>query len=73
MLDLPRGARVTPLDNATFDFDRLTEAFITALRVVAPELTTNVVVDEDRDSLVRVMVQENRNAKRMTGRGLFEV
>lgn len=73
MLDLPRGARVTPLDNATFDFDRLTEAFITALRVVAPELATNVVVDEDRDSLVRVMVQENRNAKRMTGRGLFEV
>lgn len=73
MLDLPRGARVTPLDNATLDYDRLTEAFVTALRLVAPELATNVVVEEDKDNLIRVLKRENAQAVKMNGKGLFAV
>lgn len=73
MLDLPRGARVTPLDNAALDYDRLTEAFVTALRLVAPELATNVVVEEDKDNLIRVLKRENAQAVKMNGKGLFAV
>ena len=73
MLDLPRGARVTPLDNANVDYTRLTEAFVNALRMVAPELAANVVVQGDKDSLIRVLVSENNQTRKSTGRGLFEV
>lgn len=73
MLDLPRGARVTPLDNATLDYDRLTEAFVTALRLVAPEMAANVVVQEDKDNLIRVLKRENAQAVKMNGKGLFAV
>lgn len=73
VLDLPTGARVTPLDNASIDYSRLTEAFVNALRMVAPEMAANVVVEGNRDGIVDVVVKANRNAKRMTGRTLFEV
>ena len=72
ILDLPGGARVTPLDNASIDYTRLTEAFVAALRMVAPEMASNVVVESDTDSLVRVLVKENSDNYKMTGRGLFE-
>lgn len=72
MLDLPRGARVTPLDNSGIDYERITEAFVTALRLVAPELASNVVVSEDKDRLIKVLVRENKYKKSMDGRGLFE-
>lgn len=73
MLDLPKGARVSPLDNSEFDFDRLTEAFVTALRIVAPELSSNVVVEGDRDNLVRVLVSEDKQKRKQSGKGLFEI
>ena len=73
MLDLPRGARVTPLDNASIDYSRLTEAFVNALRMVAPELAPNITVEGDVDNIIRATVKANRNARRMTGRGLYEV
>ena len=73
MLDLPRGARVTPLDNASSDYSRLTEAFVNALRMVAPELAPNITVEGDVDNIIRATVKANRNARRMTGRGLYEV
>ena len=72
ILDLPGGARVTPLDNASIDYTRLTEAFVAALRMVAPEMASNVVVESDTDSLVRVLVKQNSDNYKMTGRGLFE-
>ena len=73
MLDIPRGAKVTPLDQASsgIDYGRLTDAFVSALRIMAPELATNINVDADRDNLVRVLVKENRDAIKTTGRGLF--
>ncbi len=72
MLDLPRGARVTPLESSGIDYERITEAFVTALRLVAPELASNVVVSEDKDRLIKVLVRENKYKKSMDGRGLFE-
>lgn len=73
VLDLPRGARVTPLDSATIDYTRITEAFITALRTVAPEMAANVVVDANKDSIVDVWVEANRRTRKKTGRGLAEI
>jgi phage-related protein len=73
MLDLPRGARVTPLDQAAgIDYNKLTEAFVAALQFVAPQLAPNVTVEGDASQLVRVMVREDRAARKMTGRGLLE-
>ena len=72
IIDLPKGARVRPLDNVGIDYDKLTQAFITALRTVAPELATNVKAEPDKDGLIRFMVDENRSAMYMHGKGLFE-
>lgn len=72
LLTLPRGARVDPLNNVGIDYDKLTQAFITALRTVAPELATNVKAEPDKDGLIRFMVEENRSSMYMSGRGLFE-
>lgn len=72
IIDLPKGARVRPLDNVGIDYDKLTQAFITALRTVAPELATNVKAEPDKDGLIRFMVEENRSAMYMHGKGLFE-
>ena len=71
LLTLPRGAKVQPLDGNGIDYDKLTEAFINALRIVAPEFATNVNVEGDTDNLVKVMVKANREAVNMNGRGLF--
>ncbi len=71
LLTLPKGATVQPLNNG-IDYDKLTQAFVVALRTVAPELTTNVNAEVDKDGLVRFLVKENRNRMYMSGRGLFE-
>ena len=68
---------MTPLngsgDVGGMDYEMLTQAFVQALRIVAPELRTNVSADVDKDGLIRFIVQENRSAQRMYGRGLLEV
>ena len=74
LLDLPTGARVTPLTGgAVIDYERLTEAFVSALRLVAPELKTEVSADVDKDNLVRFLVKENRSSQYMYGKGLLEL
>ena len=70
MLSLPTGARVTPLDKAGIDYDKLTEAFVTALKIVAPDFAARFIVDFDKDNLVKVFVEENESYKDATGRGL---
>ena len=72
IIDLPKGARVRPLDNVGIDYDKLTQAFITALRTVAPELRANIKGEVDKDGLIRFIVDENRSSMYMSGRGLFE-
>ena len=61
---------VTPLDKASMDYDKLTEAFVTALKIVAPDFATRFSVDFDKDNLIKVIVEENEAYKDSTGRGL---
>lgn len=76
VLDLPKGASVTPLNGESavgIDYDRLMETFVAALRLVAPELRTTVQGEVDRDAMVRFLVKENRSSQYMYGKGLFEL
>ena len=74
LLNLPTGASVTPLGNSSvIDYERMTECFVAALRLVAPELKTTVQGDIDRDALVRFLVKENRSSQYMYGKGLLEL
>ena len=72
LLNIPAGASVVPLNQAGIDYERLTEAFVTALRLVAPELRTVVSGELNTDNLVRFMVRQDREARMSIGRGLFE-
>lgn len=72
LLTLPKGATVQPLGNNGIDYDKLTNAFVLALRTVAPEFTTRVKAEVDKDGLIRFLVDENRSSMYMSGRGLFE-
>ena len=69
---LPKGASVQPLDNVGIDYDKLTNAFVLALRTVAPEFATTIKAVPDKDGLIRFLVDENRSSMYMSGRGLFE-
>ena len=71
LLTLNKGATVQPLNN-NIDYDKLTQAFVTALRTVAPEFATNIKAVVDKDGLVRFLVEENRSSMYMYGKGLFE-
>lgn len=70
LLSLPQGATVSPL-SAGIDYNKLTEAFVQALRMVAPELATNVRIEGNRDALVDIMIEENNKSINSTGRALF--
>ena len=72
LLTRPKGATVQPLGNNGIDYDKLTNAFVTALRIVAPELRANIKGEVDKDGLIRFLVDENRSSMYMSGRGLFE-
>lgn len=71
ILNLPTGASVTPLSGG-IDYERLTEAFVVALRLVAPELRTVVEGDLDPDRLIKLTVKADREARMSRGKGLYE-
>lgn len=72
ILNLPTGASVVPLNQAGVDYERMTEAFVTALRLVAPELRTVVEGDVDPDRLIKLTVRADREARMSRGKGLYE-
>lgn len=73
ILNLPTGASVVPLNQAGIDYERMTESFITALRLVAPELRTIAEGEIDTDGLVKFLVRRDREARMsFGGKGLFE-
>lgn len=72
LLNLPSGASVVPLNQAGVDYERITEAFVTALRLVAPELRTVVEGDVDPDRLIKMTVRADREARMSRGKGLYE-
>lgn len=71
ILNLPTGASVTPLSGG-IDYERLTEAFVVALRLVAPEIRTVVSGELDTDNLIRFTVKADREARMSRGKGLYE-
>ena len=70
LLTLPKGASVQPLNNNLTKED-LTEAFVEALKIMAPALATNVTVDANADGIVKYMVKANKESMYMNGKGLF--
>jgi hypothetical protein len=72
LLNLPSGASVVPLNQAGVDYERMTEAFVTALRLVAPELRTVIEGDVDPDRLIKLTVRADREARMSRGKGLYE-
>ena len=72
MLDLPRGARVTPLDNVSMDFNKLASVLTEVLLTVAPAFASSVEVSPDKDGIIKLFVKADRENRKMTGRGLVE-
>ena len=70
LLTLPKGASVQPLNNNLTKED-LTDAFVEALKIMAPALATNVTVDANADGIVKYMVKANKESMYMNGKGLF--
>lgn len=70
MLDLPRGARVTPLTD-NMDYGKLASVIVDALREVAPELATNVNVSGNKDRIVDIVVDANKRSLISRGRGII--
>lgn len=70
LLTLPKGAQVTPLNNSLTKED-LTDAFIEALRVMAPVLATNVTVDANADGIVDLLVKANNESLKATGKSVL--
>ena len=70
LVSLPQGASVHPL-GGQIDYNKLTEAFIAALHVVAPEFKNNFRIDGNRDRIVDIVLEENEKSINSTGRALF--
>ena len=75
ILDLPRGARVTPLDkdNAMkeLDYDALRGVITDAIRTMMPELRTVVQVVPDNRGIFKLVQSEARIYSESTGEGAF--
>lgn len=54
-------------------YNGLIDIIVAALRIVAPELATRVQVDGNKDRIVDITVQANRDYQRMTGASLYGV
>lgn len=70
MLELPRGAKVTPLTD-NMDYGKLAAVIVDALREVAPELATNVNVSGNKDRIVDIVVDANKRSLISRGRGII--
>lgn len=54
-------------------YNNLVGALVSALREVAPEFATNVNVTGNKDRIVDITVEANRDYRRMTGVGLYGI
>lgn len=62
ILNLPRGARVTPLDGnemQTLDYSILLKVIVEAIRIVIPELEQVIQIIPDEDGLFRIIRKKN--------------
>lgn len=69
LLELPVGARVSPLSGGAvdIDYDRMTQSFVSALLTVAPELRQIIQVNADADGIFKVVRKKAREYSNATG------
>lgn len=64
ILNLPRGARVTPLSddnmNQTLDYNMLLKIIVEAIRMVMPEFEQVIQIVPDEDGIFRIVQKKNR-------------
>lgn len=74
LLELPAGARVTPLSNSWaygIDYDKMTKCLVNALLAVMPELQQTVQIVPDEDGIFKVVIKKAREYNRATGEYAF--
>lgn len=62
LLNLPRGARVTPLDGnevQTLDYSMLMKVIVEAIRMVIPELEQVIQIIPDEDGIYKIVRKKN--------------
>ena len=72
VLDLPTGARVTPLSQAGIDYNKLASMLTEVLLSVAPAFASEITAVPDKDGIIKFIVKADRENRKMTGRGLVE-
>ena len=72
VLDLPTGARVTPLSQAGIDYKKLASMLTEVLLSVAPAFASEITAVPDKDGIIKFIVKADRENRKMTGRGLVE-
>jgi len=70
VLDLPTGARVTPLSQAGIDYNKLASMLTEVLLSVAPAFASEITAVPDKDGIIKFIVKADRENRKMTGRGL---
>ena len=74
LLELPAGAKVTPLSNSGaygIDYDEMTKSFVNALLAVMPDLQQTVQIIPDEDGIFKVVIKKAREYNRATGEYAF--
>lgn len=73
-LDLPVGAKVSPLSesNMNLDYNRLMEIIVQAIRIVIPELQNVIQVIPDENGIFRIVRRKGSEYQETTGRPVFE-
>jgi hypothetical protein len=71
ILELPRGARVSPLGSTQIDYEKLREVIKSVLRELAPLLRANVQINGDIDRFIEAIIEENDKSISQSGEGLF--
>lgn len=70
LLELPAGARVTPLSNGGaqgIDYDRMTKSLVDVLVAVLPEMQQTIQIVPDEDGIFKVVRKKAREYSRATG------
>jgi hypothetical protein len=70
LLDLPAGARVTPLSNSRangVDYEKMTQCFIDAMMTMLPEFQQSVQIIPDEDGIFKVVRRKAKEYSDATG------
>ena len=71
ILELPRGARVSPLGSTQIDYDRLKNIIAEVLKELAPLFRSIININGDFDRFIEAVIEENEKSMDSSGRPLF--